>query len=168
MPITRIKQIFLHLARALFLFLKVWDIHRCRFNVFMYREIKELYKRKTIYLLWNTNIVEFRSHCSFQLKFRISLLKWLQCSGFKWTQLGAKLQLNLNVITNRPRSPCLKFHSTWGPLSDRFCWAIMKCAAKLWGKTQVTSWPRVWWIFNQDRLRRSDREAGFSPFFPVK
>ena len=100
------------------------------------KEIQDISERRISLL----KSIEFRSHCSFpcSVQYLPLPLKWLQCSEFKWTQLGPKLQLNLNVITNRSlRLPQVSFHFRT-PLSDRFRWAIMKCANKLSGKTRVT------------------------------
>ena len=143
MPITRIKQIFLHLAWTSPSSFEGLDKYLGRLDTIMNGDFKELWERNTDTSERRFSLlksIEFRSHCSFPLKFSISLclLKWLQCSEFKWTQLGPKLQLNLNVITNRSlRLPQVSFHFRTS-LSDRFRWAIMKCANKLSGKTRVT------------------------------
>ena len=93
--------------------------------------------------------IEFRSHCSFpcSVQYLPLPLKWLQCSEFKWTQLGPKLQLNLNVITNRSlRLPQVSFHfRTLRCLTD-FAEQSWNVQINFQGKPESPS--RVCWISN--------------------
>ena len=152
MPITRIKQIFLHLAWTSPSSFEGLDKYLGRLDTIMNGDFKELWERNTDTSERRFSLlksIEFRSHCSFPLKFSISLclLKWLQCSEFKWTQLGPKLQLNLNVITNRSlRLPQVSFHfRTLRCLTD-FAEQSWNVQINFQGKPESPS--RVCWISN--------------------